>query len=61
MAMGASSSARSALQRLRNSHAALAPLVPLPLLVTASTGVGYRLLRDRAGWGGGQVVFLIHT
>ncbi|MGB5134968.1 MAG: peptidase [Prochlorococcaceae cyanobacterium] len=36
-------------QRLRRLHAALAPLVLLPLLLTVSTGVGYRLLRD---WGG---------
>lgn len=59
MAMGASSSARSALQRLRNSHAALAPLVLLPLLVTASTGVGYRLLRDWAGLGRDQAHLLM--
>lgn len=35
--------------RLRRAHAALAPLVLLPLLVTVTTGTGYRLLRD---WGG---------
>ena len=35
--------------RLRHWHAALAPVVLLPLLLTVSTGVGYRLLRD---WGG---------
>ena len=35
--------------RLRQWHAALAPFVLLPLLVTVSTGMGYRLLRD---WGG---------
>lgn len=38
-------------QRLRRAHAAIAPLVLLPLLVTAGTGVGYRLLRDWAGLG----------
>ncbi|MCP9888930.1 peptidase [Cyanobium sp. ATX 6A2] len=36
-------------QRLRRLHAALAPLVLLPLLLTVGTGMGYRLLRD---WGG---------
>lgn len=35
--------------RLRQWHAALAPFVLLPLLLTVSTGMGYRLLRD---WGG---------
>lgn len=57
--MGAPSSARSALQRLRDSHAALAPLVLLPLLVTASTGLGYRLLRDWAGLGRDQAHLLM--
>ena len=33
----------------RQLHGALAPMVLLPLLVTVSTGLGYRLLRD---WGG---------
>lgn len=42
-------SAPSTLQRLRQVHAAVAPLVLLPLLATAVTGVGYRLLRDLAG------------
>jgi len=36
-------------QRLRAAHAAVAPWVLAPLLVTVSTGMGYRLLRD---WGG---------
>lgn len=36
-------------QRLRAAHAALAPWVLAPLLLTVSTGLGYRLLRD---WGG---------
>jgi hypothetical protein len=35
--------------RLRQAHAWLAPVVLAPLLVSALTGVGYRLLRD---WGG---------
>ena len=35
--------------RLRDLHATLAPFVLLPLLLTVSSGVGYRLLRD---WGG---------
>lgn len=35
--------------RLRQWHAAAAPVVLLPLLLTVATGVGYRLLRD---WGG---------
>lgn len=35
--------------RLRRAHAALAPWVLAPLLLTVSTGLGYRLLRD---WGG---------
>lgn len=36
-------------QQLRRAHAALAPVVLLPLLLTVCTGLGYRLLRD---WGG---------
>ncbi len=35
--------------RLRRAHAALAPWVLAPLLVTVTTGLAYRLLRD---WGG---------
>jgi len=35
--------------RLRRAHAALAPWVLAPLLLTVSTGLSYRLLRD---WGG---------
>jgi len=35
--------------RLRRLHADLAPLVLLPLLLTVSTGLSYRLLRDWAG------------
>ena len=35
--------------RLRHLHATLAPVVLLPLLLTVTSGVSYRLLRD---WGG---------
>ncbi|MEB3200403.1 MAG: peptidase [Synechococcaceae cyanobacterium] len=35
--------------RLRQLHALMAPLVLAPLLVTAITGMAYRVLRD---WGG---------
>ncbi len=37
--------------RLRQAHANLAPLVLAPLLITVSSGVAYRLLRDWGGWG----------
>ena len=37
--------------RLRQAHANLAPLVLAPLLITAGSGVAYRLLRDWGGWG----------
>lgn len=52
----------SPLLRLRQAHAALAPLVLLPLLVTVSTGVAYRLLRDWAGLGRDQahVLMVLH-
>ncbi len=40
---------RTLAARLRQIHATLAPLVLLPLLITVTTGLGYRLLRD---WGG---------
>jgi hypothetical protein len=36
-------------QQLRRAHAALAPVVLAPLLLTVGSGLGYRLLRD---WGG---------
>ncbi|QNI70020.1 hypothetical protein CyaNS01_00882 [Cyanobium sp. NS01] len=50
------------LPRLRQAHAAVAPLVLLPLLLTVSTGVSYRLLRDWAGLGRDQahVLMLLH-
>jgi hypothetical protein len=49
-------------QRLRRLHAALAPLVLLPLLLTVSTGLGYRLLRDWGGLGRDQahVLMVLH-
>lgn len=36
--------------RARQAHALLAPFVLAPLLLTASTGVAYRVLRDWLGW-----------
>ncbi len=36
--------------RARQAHGALAPIVLAPLLLTASTGVAYRVLRDWLGW-----------
>ncbi len=36
--------------RLRQWHGALAPFVLAPLLVTVSTGVSYRVLRDWLSW-----------
>lgn len=36
--------------RCRQAHAAVAPLVVAPLLITAATGVAYRVLRDGLGW-----------
>lgn len=45
--------------RLRRLHAALAPLVLLPLLLTVCTGMAYRLLRDWAGLGRDQAHFLM--
>ena len=55
-------SAPSTLHRLRQAHAALAPVVVLPLLVTALTGVSYRLLRDWAGLDrdGAHLLMVIH-
>jgi hypothetical protein len=45
--------------RLRRWHAALAPVVLLPLLLTVSTGLGYRLLRDWGGLGRDQAHLLM--
>ncbi|MFN9621955.1 MAG: peptidase [Cyanobacteriota bacterium] len=36
--------------RARRAHALLAPFVLAPLLLTAGTGVAYRVLRDWLGW-----------
>jgi hypothetical protein len=36
--------------RFRQLHALLAPIVLAPLLLTACTGVAYRILRDWLGW-----------
>lgn len=52
-------SAPTPLQRLRQAHAALAPLVLLPLLATALSGMGYRLLRDWGGLGRDQAHLLM--
>jgi hypothetical protein len=40
--------------RLRQAHASLAPWVLAPLLLTACTGMAYRLLRDWVGLGRDQ-------
>ena len=40
--------------RLRRAHAGLAPWVLAPLLLTVSTGLAYRLLRDWGGFGRDQ-------
>ena len=49
----------SMLVRVRELHRAIAPLVLLPLLVTVSTGVGYRLARDWFGLERDQVHWLM--
>ena len=63
--MGSDSSAPaspSLALRLRRLHAAMAPFVLLPLLLTACTGMTYRLLRDWAGLGRDQahVLMVVH-
>ncbi|MFM9087747.1 MAG: hypothetical protein ACKOPT_06360, partial [Cyanobium sp.] len=40
----------SPMVRWRQAHATLAPFVLAPLLLTASTGVAYRVLKDWLGW-----------
>ncbi|MBM5816581.1 MAG: peptidase [Cyanobacteria bacterium K_Offshore_surface_m2_239] len=45
------SRAPSPLTRVRQAHAFLAPFVLAPLLLTACTGMAYRLLKDGFGWG----------
>lgn len=52
-------SAPTLLQRLRQAHALAAPVVLLPLLITALTGLSYRLLRDWAGLGRDQAHLLM--
>jgi uncharacterized iron-regulated membrane protein len=44
---------------LRRWHAALAPVVLAPLLITVSTGMAYRLLKDWGGLGRDQVHWLM--
>lgn len=36
--------------RWRQAHASLAPVVLAPLLLTACTGMAYRVLKDWGGW-----------
>jgi hypothetical protein len=40
-------------------HALVAPLVIVPLLLTVTSGVGYRVLRDWAGWSRDQAHMLM--
>jgi hypothetical protein len=49
----------SAAMRFRRWHGALAPFVLLPLLLTVSTGLAYRLLRDWGGLGRDPAHFLM--
>ena len=49
----------SPLVRLRQWHAAAAPLVLAPLLITVLSGMSYRLLKDWAGLGRNQVHWLM--
>ena len=44
---------------LRRWHARLAPVVLAPLLLTVTTGLGYRVLRDWGGWGRDQAHWLM--
>jgi hypothetical protein len=50
---------RPLLAGLRQAHAAIAPLVLLPLLLTVLSGTGYRLLRDWGGLGRDQAHWLM--
>jgi len=50
---------RSLLAQLRQVHAAIAPLVLMPLLLTVLSGTGYRLLRDWGGLGRDQAHWLM--
>jgi hypothetical protein len=47
------------LAQLRKAHAALAPVVLTPLLLTVLSGMGYRLLKDWGGLGRDQVHWLM--
>ncbi|TVQ48118.1 MAG: PepSY domain-containing protein [Gloeocapsa sp. DLM2.Bin57] len=47
------------IQAFRKWHRTLAPIVLLPLLVTVSTGVSYRLAKDWFGLPRDQVHFLM--
>jgi hypothetical protein len=46
-------------QRIRKWHSTLAPIVLLPLLITVTTGVTYRLSKDWLGLSRDQVHFLM--
>ncbi|OUT72623.1 MAG: peptidase [Synechococcus sp. TMED19] len=47
------------LLKLRRWHAWLAPVVLTPLILTVSSGMAYRLLRDWGGWGRDQAHWLM--
>jgi hypothetical protein len=47
------------LNQIRQWHRTLAPIVMLPLLITVSTGVTYRLSKDWFGLSRDQVHFLM--
>ncbi|WP_071515057.1 peptidase [Geitlerinema sp. PCC 9228] len=47
------------LRTIRQLHRQLAPIVLLPFLVTAITGMGYRLSKDWFGFSRDQVHFLM--
>jgi uncharacterized iron-regulated membrane protein len=47
------------LVQLRSWHAAMAPVVLAPLLLTVLSGMAYRLLKDWAGLGRDQVHWLM--
>ncbi|MGK7942503.1 MAG: PepSY domain-containing protein [Crocosphaera sp.] len=47
------------LNEIRQWHRALAPIVMLPLMITVSTGVTYRLSKDWLGLSRDQVHFLM--
>ncbi len=47
------------LNQIRKWHSTLAPIVMLPLMITVSTGVTYRLSKDWFGLSRDQVHFLM--